>query len=291
MGHPDEGRIRAFLDGEAGVESLEIQAHLQSCSLCADLARGQEETMTVLTEALSLMDVAPVTDQVRDRISGLAGGTPGLEDPSLVQRNNASIQGPRSRESRRGPTALRSLVRENLPKAASVAILLTAGAAAALPGSPLREWFSGTGRDSADMEGLEAPGIVSPTTQQPQGSPPVGTEEVGASLPVKAGGMTIRIEEMKEGAEIRVRLVDGDRAGIFAGQGTRFRTEEGLMEARGAPGSVTIEVPRQTGRLELLVDGILFLRQRYGELEIPGPMRERTQDEIRFAPEAREAGG
>ena len=249
MGHPDEGRIRTFLDGEAGSESSGIQAHLQTCSRCAALAEKQEEAMAILAQGLSLGDVPPVPEQVFRRVLRHRGGSP----------------------------ASRPLLRRHLLKAASIAVLLTAGAAAAFPGSPLREWLFRDGGSGLEEETAEGPGTLPPAGQR-EG---IG-EMVGASMPVKSGGMTIRILEMGEGTEVRVRLVEGDRAGVFAGEGTRFRTEETVMEARGAPGPLTVEVPRGASRVEVLVGGDLIFRQMGGVVETPGPVIHRTDQEILF---------
>jgi hypothetical protein len=116
-------------------------------------------------------------------------------------------------------------------------------------------------------------------------------EEVGTSVPVKAGGMTIRIGKMAEGAELRVLLVEGDQASILAGKGTRFRSEERVMEAWQAPGSVTVEIPRSAKTVEVLVDGSLFLRKEGERLDTPGPVLRRSQDEIRFGISSGNPGG
>ncbi|MFO8174457.1 MAG: zf-HC2 domain-containing protein [Gemmatimonadota bacterium] len=255
MGHPDEGEIRALLDGEAGEASRELEAHLQQCSRCGAVARDQELAMAALSEALALVDVTPSPGRLRRRI-------------------------PRSRRNNEG---FRLLARRYLPRAASVALFLTAGAAAALPGSPVRQWVI------QGWEGLSPGGAADSRNPAPIAEPMAATDEatggpgmVGASLPVKAGGMTVRIRGVVEGGEIRVILVEGAQVGVFAGEGARFRTEAGSLEVRGAPGSVTVEVPRDAHEVEVLVDGLLYLRQRGGETEVLGPVRERTPTEIRF---------
>lgn len=250
MGHPDEGQIRAFMDGETEGLEPKLESHIRECPRCAALVREQEDTLAVLSESLSLLDTPPPLRRARA----------GIPLPSRPRR----------------PWIFS---RRDLPKAASIAILLTAGAAAALPNSPIHQWVA---------RAWEAvPGESHPETLPPPPSPESGAtrrdgEMAGASLVVKEGGLTIRIDGMQEGAEILVLLVGGDQAGLFAETGTRFRTESGLMEARDPPGSVTVEIPRTGQMVELLVEGVLFLRQRGGEFQIPGPVKERTPTEIRF---------
>jgi hypothetical protein len=175
-------------------------------------------------------------------------------------------------------------MRWSLPKAASIAVLLTAGAAAALPGSPVREWiWGGSGGSSGSNQ---EPATVSgpPSEESPSAFAPETPGLVGASLPVKEGRMTIRIEEVKEGAEITVQLVAGDQVGIYSGEGTRFRTGIRLVEARGAPGNLRVELPQGSGECEIVVEGQVYLRQVGGELEVLGPVQSQTPSEIRFAP-------
>ena len=116
---------------------------------------------------------------------------------------------------------------------------------------------------------------------------PTGADDlelVGATLPMTAEGVELRIEDMVEGAEIRVLLVDGKRVGMFAQEGTAFRTEAGLLEARSAPGGITVEIPRDGALVEITVEGVVFLRMSRGEMELLGPVKSRTPDEIRFGP-------
>ncbi len=265
MGHPEEGLIRAFLDGEAGSRSSTVEAHLRSCSECAGRVREQEETLAILAEGLSLADVPPA-----------------LEGPSV-----RLLETPRVQSSRHG---IGHLLRRNLTKAAAVAVLLSAGAAAALPGSPIHQWLTGLG--GAAPEEISPVPETSSTEDLAEGTAAGReVEEVGTSVPVKAGGMTIRIGKMADRAELRVLLVQGDQASIFAGKGTRFRSEESVMEAWQAPGSVTVEIPMSAEVVEVLVDGTLFLRKEGERLDTPGPVLGRSQDEIRFGTAPGNPGG
>lgn len=257
MGHPDEGQIRALMDGEAGEAGPELEAHLQRCPRCAAVARDQEAALAALSEALALGDAPLSPGRARRRVPQLARKKRGRWVPA----------------------------RRYLSRAASIAIFFTAGAAAALPGSPVRQWVI------QGWEGLSRGGATGSRTPDTAVQPFAATGEaagdlemVGASLTVKEGGMTVRIGDVEENAEIRVILVEGDQVGVFAGEGTRFRTEAGSLEVRTPPGSVTVEVPRGAQGLELLVNGLLFLRQRGGETEVLGPVREQTPTEIRFGP-------
>jgi len=254
MGHPHEGLIRAFKDGEMREEWEGLEAHLSTCLQCAHVAQEQEEALATLSGALSLLDISPPIERARARALRLG-------------------------QEHRNPWGR---VRQSLPKAASFAVLLTAGAAAALPGSPVRQWVF---QEWATLFG-EGP-VTQRSVRGPVDAPLPMAEDpelVGATLQMTGGGVELRIEGLLEGAEIRVLLVEGDRVGIFAGEGTRFRTESGLLEARGAPGGVTVEIPQDAPLVEMSVNGVVFLRKRAGEMELPGPVTSRTSSEIRFGP-------
>lgn len=250
MGHPDEGMIRALLDGEAAGQWKELRAHLDGCPQCAAVARAQARAHGALVEALPFLDVEPPIERARAR----------------VLRREAE---------RRRPLVV---LRRNLPKAASFVVLLTAGTAFALPGSPLREWLATTWKTmSGPGEGATG---ASPAVE---GAPPTpGT--VGATIPATSDGLELSILGLREGASVRVLLVEGNRAGIFAGEGTRFRSEARGLEAAQPPGDVTMEVPTDAPLVTIVVNGEIFLRKTSQGLELPGPVRDRTSTEIRFGP-------
>jgi hypothetical protein len=99
--------------------------------------------------------------------------------------------------------------------------------------------------------------------------------------------MEIVIREMDPGAELVVRWTDGDEAWVFAGEGTRFNTVAGRLEAIAPPGGVRIEIPRDARAVDVLLNGDLLLRKVNGEVELMGDVRDRTTSEIRFAPSGR----
>jgi hypothetical protein len=250
MGHPDEGMIRALMDGEAAGQWKELRAHLDECPQCAAMAGAQARAHDALVAALPLLDVEPPIEKARARIL-------------------------RREAERRRPVVV---LRRNLPRAASFVVLLTAGTAFALPGSPLREWLATTWKTMSEPgEG------ATETSPAMEGVPPIpGT--VGATIPATLDGLQLSILGLREGASVRVLLVEGNRAGIFADEGTRFRSEARGLEATQPPGDVTMEVPRDAPLVTIVVNGEVFLRKTAQGLEILGPVRNRTSTEIRFGP-------
>jgi len=256
MGHPAEGEIRAFLDGEATGDLEELGAHLEACGQCGALAQVQSRAVAAVAEALSLLDIEPRLEEARARILRMEGEL-------------------------RGPGAK---LRRNLPRAASFAILLTAGAAAALPGSPVRRWVL---KGWEAVSGPEGP-VLAPAQGLGEGGGPEGAPAdagmVGATIPVGPDGLELHLADLGRGASLRILFVEGSQAGIFAGEGTRFRSEAGRLVASSPPGDVTMEIPLQAPRVSVVVNGETYLRKTEGGLELLGPVRTQTPSEIRFGP-------
>jgi len=250
MGHPDEGVIRALLDHEQQDDQAELRTHLEGCPECRAVAEAQELDFQLLADALPIMDVDPPEEMARARVMAAATQT--------------------AKASRR--------LGISLPWAASIALLLSAGTLSALPGSPIRHWIAQTLNSPPAMDGSD---LEATSLSDTQADP---SNLVGATLVNSAEGVTLLIRGLVEGAEVTVHFVDGDQAGIFAGQGTRFRTEDGTLEALDPPGAVRVEIPRGTQAATLYVDSQLFLRRTNLGLEVSGPVQSRTGDEIRFTP-------
>jgi len=260
MEHPDEGMIRAFLDGEVSGGGEDLRAHLAGCTPCAEAGEAQRASWKNLSDAFSLLDVEAPEESARGRI--------------LEEARKRKLFG--------------RWVRRNLAKAASITVLLTAGAAAALPGSPVRRLVGNS--LEAVFQGDQA---VSPASAEDPGEG-VGTGDprdpslVGATISALSGPLALKVEGLEGTATLRVLLVEGDQAGIFAGEGTRFRTVSGELLASGPPGEVFVEIPLSATGVTVSVNGELYLAKTEGGLEILGPVRTRTPTEIRFGPSGSE---
>lgn len=248
MEHPDEGVIRALLDHEPPEAGEELRAHVDSCPRCQAVAEIQEEQLRILASALPVLDREP---------------------PAALARARVLKAAREQRASRRGS-------RVPLTWAASIALFLTAGALTALPSSPLRHWWSGRGGPSPDLEEIPAPAAIQLTES------PREDELVGATLLSAGEGVNLALSGVIEGAEVRVVFVEGEAAGVFAGEGTRFRTEDGTLEAANPPGAIRVELPRGSIPFTLSVNGRVFLMRTPAGLEIMGPVQSRRSDEILF---------
>jgi hypothetical protein len=180
-----------------------------------------------------------------------------------------------------------------LPRAASIALLLTGATVSALPGSPVRRWIvqGWQAVTQASGAGLSdpVPEVLSddPTTL----SPGQDAAQSGAGIAVSSEGLEIWIHGLSSQADLRVQWTDGEEAWVYAGEGTRFTSTDGRLEAFDPPGLVRVEIPMRAGRVVLGLDGSVLLRKSAGELEILGPVQERTPSEIRFKPPGPPNGG
>ncbi len=68
MAHPDEGLIRAFLDGELDEEDTEaFRSHSSGCPECQAEIRVQEEAVAQASGALLLLDTEPSVTEALGR--------------------------------------------------------------------------------------------------------------------------------------------------------------------------------------------------------------------------------
>jgi anti-sigma factor RsiW len=243
MTHLGEGTLQELLDGElppgarAGVE-----AHLASCPACAgELAelRG----LTARTSALlGLVEAAP---------------------PVLAAQARFARQ-------RRGGGAFTE-ARRALPRAA-VLVLALAGvaAAAAIPGSPAREWVRGLG--VSDRPAQTAP--VQPVPEAPAAAPVEMAPKAVSILP-SDGRVRIAVSASSPELRVRARLVPGGKAEVTAtgaAATARFRTGPGRIEVLGAgPGELVITLPADADAAFVEVNGRVLAAKEGGELRSLAP--------------------
>lgn len=275
--HLDEGLIQAFLDGELDARAeARARAHLAECPSCREVSIDLERASRVVTDSLALLSTGtPSTEKVWQR----------------VKRAHASAG------SRAGPGGVPSVHRTagrgglfSLARAAGIAFLLVAGLASALPGSPVRRWIEAGWERWVTEEAGEAtpPGVEAPEIRVPP--PAEGKGEVGAGVGVVEGGVDVVIRGLPRGADVRIVLVRGTRARVYGPRGTRFRTEEGRIEAISPGGTVRVELPEAASRSRVTVNGEVYLRKTGDHLEVLGPVRTRGEAEIRFRSGAEGAG-
>jgi hypothetical protein len=158
---------------------------------------------------------------------------------------------------------------------AAILVLLTAGAAAALPWSPVRNLLSprssATTEESAVATGAEeAPTAAS--SDQP----------AGIAVALEDGSVHVVVRGAAPGSELSMVWTDQSSARLTAPPGSRFTYASGRVEVDASRGAVLIELPRSASAVSLDVDGQPYLRGSPSALDVPGPVVEQTDETIRF---------
>jgi hypothetical protein len=248
MKHLDEGAILSVRDGEDLGE--EVREHLAGCATCAAslaAARARAESIVVTLTALD-RPIEPTAAKVGVRAR-------------LRSKDE-------KRSSRRFGT-------RHLGRAAAL-LLVSAGAAAAVPGSPLRSLWSPTPTTEAvdDATAGEATRASAP--------PAVAPADVGITVAAPDGAVQVVVRGATPGTEVSVSRSDQSSARITAPPGSRITYAAGRVEVDASRGSIHNELPRRAGEVSLEVDGRLYLEGSPEALTVPGPAVELTEDAIRF---------
>jgi hypothetical protein len=255
MNHVTEGQLQAYLDGEAvWSDGGRVQEHLRLCGECAAELAELRALNEVAASALSAIDVAAPA---------------ALPAWRQVQRRAAARP--------RGLT----VGRRALSRAAILLIAAAGVATAALPGSPVRRWIA---------EAVERMAGVLAPEQQPAVEPvlPIGTgQQAGISVAPSQGRVRVVLVAPAEGARVRVVLVDGSRATVWADEaaGARFSsTPGGRVEAHGVSGGeVVVELPRGALVATVEIDGEVVVTKEADALVARGVrVQESAAQEIVF---------
>lgn len=237
MTHLGEGELQALVDGELPAGSPAVEAHLRSCSACAEALAGLRLDSERVSALLGLADAAP----------------PMLSAQAEFHRRRRGVP-------RAAATGRRALAR------AAALVLAFAGAAAAavVPGSPVRDWIGGVGaaeRDAAPEPMPEAPPVL--TTE-----PAIAPKAV--SLAPSEGRIRVVVTGAAPELRVRVRITDRPLAEVTAtGEAARarFRTGPGRIEIVSAgPGEAVVHLPASAEAAFVEVNGRVVAAKEGGAL-------------------------
>lgn len=248
--HLDEERIQRLLHGElARADETEARAHVAQCDGCRGrLVEAEREEREVLGLLRSLDGPAPVV---------------GVE--SVLARAGAPDSARHARARTRGlPRPGRWLHARPLQWAAGFVIAaIVAGAAYAVPGSPVRTWVDAVVQRVGGGRGDGSGGTPEPSESQWSG------------IAVRAGsGLVIRFAAAGAGARALVTLTDDAEVTVRSpvGAATFTTTEGGLEIDRVAPSAeFRIAIPRAAARVEIQVSGRRVFLKEGARIEAPGP--------------------
>jgi hypothetical protein len=255
--HLDEGQLLTLRD-DAAQAGEDARAHLASCAACGVELAALRHRAASVTLALSALDgdwdLGAARERLRSRVAAASAAR--ADAPSLVGRRSRWAAG-------------------SLSRAAGILLVSAAAASAALPGSPVRAWLG-------ERLGNDAPVAAEPAVVESAPEAAVAAESTGVRLSVPSGALRVILRDVAPGTQVRVLLVAGTEAAVYAPAGSRFTSAAGRVEARVTPGEVRVELPSGVDPVSLEVGGRIFLRSTDAGLEVRGPIVTRTEDEILF---------
>lgn len=270
--HPTDGRLMAYLDGELSRDQrATVSRHLVGCRSCARTMDELRRSSSVFSDAVSTL--SPPTAGAAQGELRRRSGEPGDEGASVAGR----IGGHDDEDDEAGfgwSTATRI--------AASLVVLL--GAAAALPGSPVRSWLDRSVQGVQALFGGDEKQERPETVEVSEAPRPEIVDRSGIAVTASEGSIRIGLRDVSENTEIRVRLVDGRQAGVW-NAGGQYRTAPGRIRVTSPDSeSLLVEIPRSVRRVLLTVNGRLAAVGRSGELDVRVPGVEPRDGEFTFRP-------
>jgi hypothetical protein len=265
MNHAGEGLLQAYIDGEVtGEAEAELVAHVGACAACGEELKELRAASATFEGAMALMSGAPDVRSAHARIL----------------RTHKAAAAPLSAK----PASITRFAAGGLARAAALVLLVAAGAAAMIPGSPLRKWIG---------QGLDRMGLLSPRTETapPPVTPPPAVERVlvpGAEMSITPvnGAVRIYVTTTPGTGRLTVRLVDAALATVqtdSSAHSVTFRNASGRMDIMNLGQSdAEIRLPRALRSAVIEVNGTQYFVKEQDQLRVTGPTSRRTSDEIVF---------
>lgn len=239
MTHLDDGVLVAIRDG--ALVPGDAREHVKSCLPCAAALEEARERETRVVQQLASLDDSVDVERAKEAVRARLDATPA-----------------------RNPVA-RATGIGHLGRAAAI-LLVFAGAAVAMPGSPVRTLVFGP-------EPVPAP--TDPGTAQLASAG-------GVAVSMPDGRLDVVLNGLADGAILDIVLTDTPSARITAAPGSSFSIADGRAEADVLPGAVRLELPRLVEDVSVVVDGVEYLVGGPAGIEIVGPGAQQAGDMIRF---------
>lgn len=243
-----EGALQAYIDHELPEPDLRrLEQHLSACDRCERALAELRGASATLTGALRLLD------------AGAAGAPQGGRAAARPRRPSRSWAA--------------------LPRAAALVLGTAAAAAAAVPGSPVREWLESLLEDE--------PGVAMRQAAERPAEPAGGAEpQAGVSVAPEAGVVHVVIDDARPGLVVDASLSDERRAWVYAsGAATsaRFRTGPGRIEVSGATaGVLRVEIPKGADVATVWVGGSRYVAKEGDVLILAADGAESTGPRVTF---------
>jgi hypothetical protein len=268
IGHPAEQTLLAYLDRELPFdERATVREHVQVCAACSGMLDELTAATRALADAISVIDV-PAPALLASELEG-----------DLVARALQELDAPVPTAATITPLRRHRASRRPL-LAAALIIIFVAGAGAAIPGSPLREWL---------VRSVEL--VTGGPSEEPSdpGTPFSGggtASPAAVSVQPRDGLVRIIITQPAPETLIRVRLLDGGAASVWSVEG-RYRSAPGEIEVLDAgPGEVVVLLPRTVPSAEVELDGRLVATKEGSDFRLLIPAADSSDAEVSF-----QAGG
>ncbi len=229
--HMNDERLQRLIDDE--LASAEKDAALQHVASCADCRRRVE-------------DGTREKDRVHELLRSLDAPAPAVTADAIVRRAEAEEPG-------RAEIATASRSRATwLRRAAGFAIVIgIAGAAYAIPGSPVRGWIHDVTRKLVGRPETPAPAP--------------GRTGVSGVAVAPGDRLSILIEPGALGAEVRIDLTDGSDVQVHGPAGAAaYTSSAGYLLIRGRDSSAVfdVQIPRSAPWVEIRArDERVFLKE------------------------------
>lgn len=252
MVHTSEGTLQAYLDGELSTaERDRVASHLAVCPACT----AEAGALRSAAERFSLL------------VSGFDVPAPGLEPDSIT----------RFRWIERTMLARRILAR-----AAVLLVFVSAAAAAALPGSPIRHLAVDLWNEARSLV-APAPEAVAPA---PAPTPEVEAPSAAVSVQPLRGRLHFTISDAAPGIRVRVQLIDGD-VGVVRASGkamaARFTTGVGHIQIGDVQGGdLIVQIPRSALSAVVRANGRALLLKQGDSLRLLSTPVDSSAAEIVF---------